>query len=115
MRTHPVTIHRPAWGEDAYGNQVSTGYTDITVRARRVGPVRAREVRQGVGGAASEQGQQTLIVTAGGHFPAGTDIRETDEVTANGQRYKVIGVLPVPTATNPAVVDYVRTDLEAVR
>lgn len=114
MRSQPVTIHRPAWGQDIYGNQEPTGYTDIPAQAYRVAPVRAREVRQGIGGFAGDQGQQTLIISAAGAFPPGTDIRETDEVTASGKRYKVTGVFPVPSATDPSVVRYVRADLEAV-
>ena len=115
MRDQPVTIHRPTFEEDAYGNQVPSGvYTDILARAHRVAPVRARELTQGGRGFGGEQGQQTMIVSAVGAFPPGTDVRETDEVTANGKRYKVIGVFPVPSAMDPSTVRYVRADLEEV-
>jgi hypothetical protein len=114
MRTLNVTIHRPSYSEDDYGNQEVGGYTQISSQAYRIAPLSAREIARQVGGLGNDQGQQTLIVSASGAFPPNTDIQETDELTANGKRYKVVGVFPVPSAIDPSVTRYVRADLEAV-
>lgn len=105
----PVTLHRPGPpAEDAHGNEMPGEPADVPSRAYRVAPVKAREI---------SVGQQTTIVTAAGAFPPNmgeSTPRDTDEMTALGKRYRVVGVFPVPKATNPEKVDYVRADLEAV-
>jgi hypothetical protein len=114
-RTFSVTIHRPDFEEDAYGNQIPSGdYTDIVVRAYRVDPASAREITRGFSASGgTEQGQQTMITVAVGYFPPGTDIRETDELTANGKRYMVAGVIPI-AGRIPSVVKRIQADLAAI-
>jgi hypothetical protein len=102
VRTQEVIIHRPGPPTtDPYGNEVPGPTTDIPVRAYRVGPVRALELTEG---------RQTVVTSAAGSFPLGTDIRPTDELTADGKRYRVLGVLPVRGVT----IGHVRADLEAI-
>lgn len=114
MKTFSITIHRPTYGEDDYGNPEIVSYTNITSRAFRVDPVRAREIslsRSSGGG--SDQGQQTMIVSVVGYFPPDVDIRETDEITANGKRYQMLGVYPI-AGTNPLVNKLIYADLQAI-
>lgn len=111
MRIQQITIHRP--GEilmDAAGNIRRDPTTDqplyseprdMAARAYRVGPVRALEI---------SEGRQTVVTSAAGSFPVGTDVRATDELTADGRRYRVLGVMTVRGAT----LAHVRADLEAI-
>lgn len=102
MKLLPLTIHRPTFTEDDYGNQVAGSYTDIPAKGR-VLPSRSREVNFG---------QQTLIVDATGVLAASTDVRETDELTAGGKRYQVIGRFEVQRVSGK--LSHIHVDLRAV-
>ena len=104
MKTQRVTIHRPATALDGYGNKVLTGtYSDHRAEALWVGPVRSTEYTQG---------RQTLVVGARAAFVPGTDVEETDEVTALGQRWRVVGLIRQNNPTNPEKEWHVTCDLE---
>ena len=106
MRTYPATIHRP--GEptgtyDGYGNPIYGAPRDIEARCHRVRRKSATELDP------NANGRQTLIVRIEAAFVAGTDLRETDEVSVDGSRYRVQGVYAETQALR-----YVHADLEGV-
>lgn len=109
MRTYPATIHRdggPLLDENGeqvyngYGQPVYTEAADIAARVYRVRRKSATEM---------DQGRQTLVVSVEAAFKAGTDLRETDEVTIEGTKYSVAGLYYETQA-----LGYVHADLEAV-
>ncbi len=103
MRTYPATIHRP--GEptgtyDGYGNIIYGAPLDIEARCHRVRRSSSTEL---------VDGRQTLVVRIEAAFVAGTDLRETDEVSVDGSRYRVQGVYAETQALR-----YVHAELEGV-
>jgi hypothetical protein len=76
---------------------------EFEVYAHRVGPRRSYKL---------VEGRQTLVVGAAGVFPPGADLRETDEITANGVRYRIVGLYPV-TGLDPNTSHHLHADLEA--
>ena len=103
MRTYEVTIHRPGepTGEhDGYGNPVYGAPRDIPARCYRV---RRRSTAE------LDEGRQTLVVRVEAALKKGTDIRETDKLTADGVRYAVKGIYAETHA-----LPYVHVDLETV-
>lgn len=103
MKLLPLTIHRPILEEDVYGNTVPTGeHTDIPAKGR-VRPVSSREVTFG---------QQTLVVDGTGVLDKRTDVRETDELTAGGKRYKIVGRFEVEGVSGK--LNHIHVDLQAV-
>jgi hypothetical protein len=105
-----ITIHRP--GPDIrneYGELVPGPEVDVSATGR-VRPTSAREITSG---------QQTLLVDAVGVIKTvdgakATDesVFETDELTAGGKRYRVVGRFFVQS--EGGALDHVRTDLRAV-
>lgn len=103
MRSYPATIHReggPTGEYDGYGNPIYSEPRDIEARVYRVRRKSSTEL---------DQGRQTLVVTVEAAFKAGTDLRETDEVTiggSEGTRYGVAGLYAETQA-----LGYVHADL----
>lgn len=113
MKTSPLIVHRPGPpAEDDYGNQVPGPPTDIAGKGLVV-PLFLRNVRE------ISQGQQTGITNAEGYITeagdtrgANTDVRLTDEITAEGVRYQVVGKFAVRSGSGRLDCAYV--DLKAV-
>lgn len=102
MRQQAITIHRPTWGTDSHGSSTITGWTDITTRGR-VRPTSGREV--------TAEGQRTIVDATGVLAP--TEAAEaTDELTAGGRRYRVLGAFLVESETG--TLDHYHLDLQAV-
>jgi hypothetical protein len=105
VKTMTVTIHRPNTATDAYGNTNPTGTyaADRPVQALWVGRTRSQEYTEG---------RQTMTTSARAAFPPGTDVEETDEMTASGQRYRITGVLRQNRPTDPEREWLVTAELE---
>jgi hypothetical protein len=104
MKEQPITIHRPTYVLDEYGNETGeiSGYVDIPTTGR-VRPTSAREVTTG---------QQRSLVDAVGVLPPDADLEDTDELSAGGRRYRVLGHFLVE-AMIPRL-RHLRIDLQAV-
>jgi hypothetical protein len=102
VRQQAITIHKPTFGTDNYGNEAVTGYTNVAARGR-VRPTSAREV--------TSEGQR-MLVDAVGYVEASSNVSETDEVTAGGKRYRVLGVFLVESETG--YLTHWHCDLQAV-
>ena len=107
MKYMTITRHRPTISEDNYGN-VSYGdpWSNTTVKAMWVGQTRSQEITEG---------RQTLVTGARAMFPPSADIREMDELTAIGDRWRVTGVIRQRDPVNPDKEWHVTVDLERAR
>jgi hypothetical protein len=92
VKKQTVTRHRPTLTEDSYGNQSATSWTSTTIQAMWVGSARSSEIIDG---------RQTLVTQKRAAFDPGTDIEETDELTASGHRYRITGVERQNRPTDP--------------
>jgi hypothetical protein len=83
MKTIPITVHRPTFSTDDYGNTYPTG--SFTNRETRgwMGATRAQEITDG---------RQTMTVQTRVGFDGEEDVDEKDEITVNGQRYRITSV-----------------------
>jgi hypothetical protein len=110
MRLQQLTLHRPGPEvRNEYGDLVPGPDIDI-LAAGRVRPTSSREITSG---------QQTLLVdavgiikTVAGQKATDANVHETDELTAGGKRYRVVGRFFVES--EGGALDYVRVDLTAV-
>lgn len=110
MKFQRITIHRPGPNvRDEYGEMVPGEPVDIPATGR-VRPTASREITSG---------QQTLLVDAVGVVKTvqnakATDenVKETDELTAGGKRYRVVGRFFVES--EGGALDHVRCDLVSV-
>lgn len=100
MKWDYLTIHRyPSEPVPSYGSS-RPAPTDVPARGR-VRPSSGREVTDG---------RQTLRVEAVGVIEPAAEVDETDEITANGKRYRVVGVFPVSGLTlSHTHIDLVRS------
>lgn len=104
MRKQKVTRHRPVVVKDDLGNETQTGdWGETTIDALWVGRTRTQRLLDG---------RSTLVTGARAAFPAGTDITDDDELTALGQRWRVIGLLRQNRPSQPNKEWHVSVDLE---
>ena len=83
MRAIPITVHRPNFATDDYGNTYPTGtFTNRETRGW-VGSARAQE---------TTDGRQTLTVQTRVGFDGEEDVDEQDEITVNNKRYLITSV-----------------------
>jgi hypothetical protein len=110
MKQQAITIHRPGPDvRDQYGELQPGPATNIAATGR-VRPTSSREITSG---------QQTLLVdavgvikTVAGRAATDANVHETDELTAGGKRYRVVGRFFVES--EGGALDHVRVDLTAV-
>lgn len=108
MRSYPATIHRP--GEqllDEQGNPRRDPTTDQPLYGKdRDIPARCYRVRR-CSSVEIVEGRQTLITRTEAALTKDADIRETDKITIDGVRYRVVGLYRERRA-----LPYVHVDLE---
>jgi hypothetical protein len=101
-----VVRHRPVIAVDDLGNERPTGeYSDVRIKAMWVGRTRSSLLLEG---------RNVLVTGARAMFPAGTDLDDDDELTALGERWRIIGLLRGNRPTNPDKEWHVTADLERV-
>lgn len=104
MRKMTVTIHSPTVTLDEFGRETYDYENTINRRARAewVNRITSTELTEG---------RNTVTEEARGVLVAGTRITTNDEMTAIGERWRVVGVLKIPDPENPARSWGVRVDL----
>lgn len=104
MRKQTVTRHVPVITTDDLGNEMLTGdFTDLSIKALWVGRTRSQRLLDG---------RSTLVTGARAMFPPGTEITDEDEISALGERWRIIGILRANKPTNPDKEWHVTVDLE---
>lgn len=98
-----VTRWRPVKEEDEQGNERIVRWDDATIEADWIGQIAARELTGD---------RETFTAQARGILPAETDIEGDDEIEALGHRWRIIGMLRIPMASDPDIESHVAVDLE---
>lgn len=103
MITQEITRWRPVKEKDDQGNERIVRWDDATVEADWIGQISARELTGD---------RETFTSQARGIFPAETDLDPNDEIEALGHRWRIIGMLRIPMASDPDIESHVSVDLE---